>query len=95
MFVKVYLVNCSNYDSQYYKRRYRLPLGELEEYREHRCAPIDLGATWGGGLAPVLGGLRLVCLVYIRKVHENVGSVSRDACWPQMMSVLDLDVTGA
>ena len=49
----------------------------------------------GGGLTPILGGLRLVCLVYIRVVYENLGSVSRDACWPQMMSVLDLDVTGA
>ena len=95
MFIKVYLVNCSNYDSQYYKRRFTLLLGELEEYREHRCAPMDLGAMQGEDSPPVLGGLRLVCLVYIRKVHENYSSLSRDACWPQMMSVLDLDVTGA
>ena len=95
MFVKVYLVNCSNYDSQYYKRRFRLPLGELEEYGEHRVCSHGFGSNMGEGLTPVLGGLRLVGLVYKRVLYENLGSVSRDASWPQMMSVLDLDVTGA
>ena len=39
----------------------------------------------GGGLFPVLGGLRLVRIVCIRMVHGNLGSVSRDACWPQLL----------
>ena len=47
MFVKVYFVNFSSYDNQYYKRRFRLLPGELEEYRELRCAPTEVEAAWG------------------------------------------------
>ena len=39
----------------------------------------------GVGFFPVLGGLRLVCIVCIRMVHGNLGSVSRDAWWPQLL----------
>ena len=54
MFIKVYVVNFSDYDNQFYKRRFQLPPGELAEYREHWCAPTEEDATQG---------LRLVCIV--------------------------------
>ena len=46
MSVKVYFANFSNYDNQYYKRRYQLPPGELVDYGEHQCAPTEEEATW-------------------------------------------------
>ena len=45
MFLKVYFVHCSNYNTRYHKKRFRLPPGEMEEYREHACAPMDPEAT--------------------------------------------------
>ena len=47
MFVKVYIVNFSNYNNWHYKRRFWLPPGELEEYGEHWCAPTEAEAMWG------------------------------------------------
>ena len=52
MFIEVYFVNFSNYNNQYYKRRYWLPPGELEEYGEHQCAPMEEEATWGEDSPP-------------------------------------------
>ena len=52
MFVKVYFVHLfSNYNNHYYKRRYWLPPGELEEYGEHQCAPTKEEATQGKTLS--------------------------------------------
>ena len=56
MLIKVYIVNFSNYDNQYYKRRFQLPPGELEEYREHRCAPTEAEAMQGEDYAPYWEG---------------------------------------
>ena len=52
MSIKVYFVNSSDYDNWYYKRRYQLPPGELEEYGEHQCAPAEEEATWGEYFPP-------------------------------------------
>ena len=58
MFVKVYFVHFSNYDNQYYKRRFQLPPGELKEYGEHRCAPMEAEATQGED-SPHIGRVEL------------------------------------
>ena len=53
----------SNYDNQYYRRRYQLPPGELEEVWGTLCAPTKEEATQGERLSPVLGRVRLVYVV--------------------------------
>ena len=56
MFVKVHLVNFNNYGNWYYKRRFRLPPGELEEHGEHRCATTESEAMWGEDSPPYWEG---------------------------------------
>ena len=53
MFLRVYFVNFSNYDNWYYKRRYQLPPGELEEFGKHWCAPTGEKVTWGETLPSI------------------------------------------
>ena len=64
MFLKVYVVNFSNYDNQYYKRRFWLPPGELMEYREYWCAPTEVAATWGRTLPHIWRVEVSMCCMY-------------------------------
>ena len=63
---------------------YRLPPGKLEEYGEDWCAPTEEEETRDKD-SSILGRLRLVALYCIRMVSGNLGSVSRGACWPQLL----------